>query len=293
MIENLQSRVAFQGEPGAYSEGAAYLYFNGQVLTLPCENFDDVFLAVTQGNADYGILPIENSLAGSIHRNYDLMLRHQFPIQGEYHLRVSHCLLALKEVDLDELIRVHSHPQALAQCEASLKRLGLKSVAEADTAGSARLIKELGAREAAAIASRRAAEVYDLQILVENLEDNPENFTRFLVLGQERVRGQGVSDGEYKTSVVFTLDNHPGALFKALSVFALREIDLTKIESRPLAGRPWEYLFYIDFAGHADSPSCERALAHLGEMAPFLRVLGSYPRHGIADEPAAPAKLPT
>ncbi len=289
MSEDRKPIVAFQGEPGAYSEGAALEYFDRQVITLPREHFDDVFLTLAQGEADYGMLPIENSLAGSIHRNYDLILRHQFPIQGEYHFRVSHCLLALPGVGLGEIRRVHSHPQALAQCEASLSRLGLKGVAETDTAGSARLIRELGAREAAAIASRRAAEVYELQILEERFEDNPENFTRFLVLGHQPV-GRNSDAGVYKTSVVFTLDNHPGALFKALSVFALREIDLTKIESRPLAGRPWEYLFYIDFAGHADSPSCERALAHLGEMTPFLRVLGSYPRHGMDGETSGPGR---
>ena len=292
MSENQWPAVAFQGEPGAYSEGAAFLYFEGQVRTLPCEKFDDVFLAVTRKDADFGMLPIENSLAGSIHRNYDLMLRHEFPIQGEYHLRVSHCLLALPDVKLEEILQVHSHPQALAQCEASLNRLGLKGVVEADTAGSARMVKERGDRAAAAIASRRAAEVYDLQILAENLEDNPENFTRFLVLGHQPVPGRDPDPGEFKTSVVFTLHNQPGALFKALSVFALREIDLTKIESRPLAGRPWEYLFYIDFAGHAEDESCERALAHLGEMAPFLRVLGSYPRHVLAEKAATPDQPP-
>jgi prephenate dehydratase len=271
--------VAFQGEPGAYSEAAALAYFGAPVETLPSATFDDVFSAASEARATHGLIAIENSLAGSIHRNYDLMLRHQLVIQGEFHLRVAHCLLGFPGSTLKDLEQVHSHPQALAQCEASLRSLGVKGVAEADTAGSARLIKTWGDRRRAAIASHRAAEVYGLDVLMENLEDNPENFTRFLILSRSQAPEPDPDGGDYKTSLVFSLPNKPGALFKALSVFALREIDLTKIESRPFQGRPWEYLFYIDFAGHVEAEACARALSHLDEMAPFLRVLGSYPRH--------------
>lgn len=273
--------VAFQGEAGAYSELAAFECFGEGISTLPCPAFEDVFAVVNEGECSYGLLPVENSLAGSIHRNYDLMLRNDLHIVREYHLRVSHCLLALPGVKLDNIKSVHSHPQALAQCEANLARLGVEKVAEADTAGSARQLRQDGDLHKAALASSRAAEVYNLEILAEHMEDNQANYTRFLALSQEPLKVEEPESGEYKTSVVFSLINKPGALFKALSVFALRDIDLTKIESRPIPGQLWEYMFYVDFAGHANAQNCKRALDHLGELAPFLRLLGSYPRHNI------------
>lgn len=273
--------IAFQGEHGAYSEAAAFNHFGPEITTLPCRTFENVFTTVNDGKCTYGLLPFENSLAGSIHRNYDLMLRFDLSIVSEYHLRVNHCLLALPGVQIADLRRVHSHPQALAQCETSLTRLGVERVAESDTAGSARMIREKNDKTAGALASRRASEVYGLQVLAENMEDNPANYTRFLSLSKTQKPREAVEQGDYKTSVVFSLDNEPGALFKALGMFATREIDLTKIESRPLIGKPWEYLFYIDFAGQIESSSCARAMRHLEKIAPFLRVLGSYPRHKI------------
>lgn len=277
--------IAFQGEPGAYSELAALEFFApAQVDTFPCRSFDDAFQAVVQATCSHGVLPIENSLAGSIHRNYDLLLQHDLHIVGEYPLRVQHCLLALPGTKIEDLQRIHSHPQALAQCEKNLKRLGVELVSESDTAGSARLVRERGDLHAGALASRRAAQVNALHILAENMEDNPANFTRFLVLARQPVTILNPEQGDYKTSIVFSLKNYPGVLFKALGVFALREIDLTKIESRPIPGRPWEYMFYIDFAGHKDQRNCQRALEHLQELATYLRVLGSYPRHRLEYE---------
>jgi len=278
-VEELQ--VAFQGEPGAYSELAAYEYFQKKITTLPYKTFEEVFSKTSdehQGSI-VGLLPIENSLAGSIHRNYDLMLRHDLHIIGEYHLRVSHCLMALPGVQLADIQRVHSHPQALAQCEANLAELGVQVVAESDTAGSARLLREWDDRQAAVLASSRAADVYQLEILSEHMEDNPANYTRFLALSKNPYEVDDPSQDDYKTSIVFSLNNQPGVLFKALSVFALRDIDLTKIESRPIPGQLWEYMFYVDFAGHSQALDPSRAISNLGEFAPFLRTLGSYPRH--------------
>jgi len=268
-------KVAFQGEPGAYSEQAVFNYF-GDVETQPCESFDAVFDAVNASNCDAGLIPIENSLAGSIHQNYDLLLRNQLYIVGEYLLRVRHCLIAMPDVKMEDIKKAISHPQALGQCAAYLRKNGIKAEQAYDTAGSVKMLKESGARDTAAIASRRAAELYGMQILEEGIEDNVENFTRFLAIRSEAV----VPDvpRESKTSIVFTLKNQPGSLFKAMSVFALRDIDLTKIESRPLQGKPWEYLFYVDFIGATREEISRRALDHLGEYAVTLRVLGSYPR---------------
>ena len=266
-------KIAFQGEAGAYSEQAVFEYF-GEVETQPCESFDAVFAAVHSERCESALIPIENSLAGSIHQNYDLLLRYQLHIVGEYFLRVRHCLIALPGVKKSDIKKAISHPQALGQCDAYLRNHGIKAEAVYDTAGSVKMLRESGARDTAAIASRRAAELYGMQILEEEIEDNPENYTRFLAIAREAVK----PNAEAKTSIVFTLRNEPGALFKALSVFALRNIDLTKIESRPLQGKPWEYLFYIDFIGAAYEETTKRALDHLGEYAAMLRVLGSYPR---------------
>jgi prephenate dehydratase len=278
-------RVAFQGERGAYSEAAAMALLRDEdrasIELSPQRTFDAVFEAVESGQVDLGVVPMENSLAGSIHRNYDLLLEHPLYIVAEHNLRVSHCLIGHPGVNLAAIRRVYSHPQALAQCERSLERLGLDEVIAAhDTAGSVKLIKDEGWRDAAAIAGEHAARLYEMQILLREFEDEKANYTRFIAIAREPIEPEQQPGwhGEAKTSLAFAGRNEPGLLFRCMSAFALRDIDLTKIESRPLRGVPWEYIFYLDFAGSVSDERCQRALDHLREMASFVRVFGSYLR---------------
>jgi prephenate dehydratase len=267
-------KIAYQGEPGAFSEAAAR-QVDADATLLPCYGFEDVFDAVQRGAADRGVLPIENSIGGSIHRNFDLLLEHQVPIVGEVEVPVVHHLLALPGTPMAAVKRIYSHPQALAQCDRFLRTLtGVEVLATYDTAGSAKLVAAEKLSDAAAIASARAADVFGLATLKAGIQDYEHNVTRFLVVAGRPVPAASAPD---KTSIVFTLPNEAGALFKALSVFALRNIDLTKLESRPIPDRKWEYLFYMDLAAAADDVICARALAHLAEFASTLRVLGSYP----------------
>jgi prephenate dehydratase len=274
--------VAFQGEPGAYSEQAAFEYFGKQARPIPRQSFDDVFDDVAGGKCDYGIVPVENSLGGSVHRNYDLFMRHNLHIAGEVIVRIRWYLYTLPGVQLGDITRVMSHWQALAQTERSLDKLLPHAEREQvyDTAGSVKMLSEEKRRDTAAIAGIRARDLYGLPILLEGIEDDHTNYTRFVVLSHlPSPVGEGSGVGaNFKTSIVFALRNEPGALFKAVAAFALRNIDLSKIESRPLQGSPWEYLFYLDFAGSAEEENCRRAIEHLSEFATILRVLGSYPR---------------
>ncbi|HXV98227.1 MAG TPA: prephenate dehydratase [Anaerolineae bacterium] len=269
-------RVAFQGERGAYGEAAAIAFFGDSVQFLPHSDFESVFGAVTDGQADRGVLPIENSLVGSIHRNYDLLLRHNLSIVGEIQIAIAHQLIALPGVTLADIKKVYSQPPALDQCMHSLTRLlpQAERVATYDTAGGVKMIKEQNITDGAGLASERAAAIYGMNILQADIQDNPENYTRFVVVAREPI----MPEGEAKTSIVFAMDNVPGSLFKSLAVFALRDIDLTKIESRPLQGKRWQYFFYIDFIGSQTEERCKNALNHLQEITSFFRVLGSYPR---------------
>jgi prephenate dehydratase len=277
-------KIAYQGEPGAFSEAAALQIrlADDVVEPVPFHSFEDVFDAVERGATPFGVLPIENSIGGSIHRNFDLLLEHDLPIVGEVELPVVHHLLALPGATLEGIRRVFSHPQGLAQCDRFLRTLkGVEIIATYDTAGSAKMIADQKMGDAAAIASLRAGEVFGLKALRSSIQDFAHNTTRFLIIGRQPL----FSTRADKTTIVFTLPNEPGALFKALSVFALRGIDLTKLESRPIPDRKWEYLFYVDLAASRDDVPCSRALAHLGEFASTLRILGSYPscRSGAAD----------
>ena len=269
-------RVAFQGERGAYSEAAAVAFFGDSVQPIPRHDFDSVFEAVTNNQAEWGVLPVENSLAGSIHRNYDLLLRYELSIVGEVQIPIAHQLIALPGVTLADVKKVYSHPQALAQCEQSLTKLlpHAERVVTYDTAGSIKMLKEENITDGAGLASQRAADIYGANTLQANMQDDAENYTRFVVVAREPV----VPEGEAKTSIVFSIKNQPGSLFKGLAVFALRDIDLTKIESRPLQGKRWQYLFYIDFAGSQNEEHCRNALSHLQEITTFFKLLGSYPR---------------
>ncbi|KAL7198321.1 hypothetical protein ACSBR2_020762 [Camellia fascicularis] len=289
-IHGNKLRVAYQGVPGAYSEAAAgKAYPNCEAV--PCDQFEVAFQAVELWIADRAVLPVENSLGGSIHRNYDLLLRHRLHIVGEVQLPVHHSLLALPGVRKEYLTRVISHPQALAQCEHTLTKLGLNVVREAvdDTAGAAEFVAANNLRDTAAIASSRAADLYGLQILADGIQDDSSNVTRFVMLAREPIIPR--TDRPFKTSIVFAHDKGTSVLFKVLSAFAFRNISLTKIESRPHRSRPirlvddqnegtakhFEYMFYVDFEASMAEVRAQNALAEVQEFTSFLRVLGSYP----------------
>jgi prephenate dehydratase len=274
--ESKTPRVAFQGEPGAFSGEAARGLLGHAVELIPCETFEKMFAAVESGSSDYCLAPIENSLFGSVYQNYDLLLKHNLRIVGETSLRIVHNLIAAPGTRFEDVRRVYSHPVALGQCTRFLSgQPRIHSVAAYDTAGSVKMIMESREAGAAAIASAAAADVYGAQILVPGIEDDQANFTRFLLLAREDACADAPPDAD-KTSIVFSLENRTGSLYRAMAVFALRDIDLMKIESRPLIGRPWEYSFYLDFIGAQTEPRVRNALQNLREFATSVKVLGSY-----------------
>ena len=265
--------VAFQGERGSFSEEAAYKLMGRRIRPVPCETFSATFQSVARGAAKFCLVPIENTLAGSVYENYDLLLKNHLHIVAEVNLRVVHNLIAFPGTTFARVRQLYSHPVALAQCGRFFARHPkVERIPFYDTAGSVKMLAERRIPGGAAIASRAAAAVYHARILRTHLEDHRENFTRFLLLSKT----SSVPAGANKVSIVFSTHNLPGALYKCLSVFALREIDLSKMESRPLRGRPWEYFFYLDFLGSVKEDRCRKALAHLAEVTNFLRVLGCY-----------------
>jgi prephenate dehydratase len=270
--------IAFQGEPGAFSQEAVHQLFGKNTPILACNNFESVFLALESEKVDAAVLPIENTLAGSVHENYDHLLRFDVRITAETNVRIVHNLIAAPGVRFADLRRVYSHPVALNQCLKFFARYPrIEKVPFYDTAGSVKMILAEGLKDAAGIASAVAASIYKAEILKRSIEDDRRNFTRFFEVRRTGARPRPASKGNWKTSVVFTTRNSPGALFRSLSAFALRDVNLNKIESRPLRGRPWEYLFYLDLSGREEDKKVANALNHLRESADFIRVLGSYP----------------
>jgi prephenate dehydratase len=275
--------IAFQGARGAFSEEATRKLVGADAEVLPCERFEDVFKSLKEGRTIGAVVPIENTLAGSVHENYDHLQNFELPIVAETSVRIVHNLIAPQGVPFSKVRRVFSHPVALNQClDFFAANPQVERIPFYDTAGSVKMVIEDGLTDAAGIASSVAAEIYGGRILRRSIESDRQNFTRFFLLRRpeyaKRHPVEAAKTAAWKTSLVFGTKNVPGALFRALSAFALRDLSLTKIESRPLRGRPWEYLFYLDFLGRVNSPNVQNALNHLRELADFLRVLGCYPK---------------
>jgi prephenate dehydratase len=265
-------KVAIQGELGSFSHEAVGVMLP-RTTVVPCARSAEVFDCVESGKAQAAVIPIENSLAGSVAEHFDLLLARDLFIHGEMYLRIRHNLIAPPGVKLADLRRVYSHPVALDQCRNFFrKHPGIQAVPFYDTAGSVRHVMDEHLRDAAGIAAKRAAAEYGGRVLLSGIEDDQQNFTRFLLISKSKKIGKGAD----KTSLGFALKNVPGVLFKALSVFALRDISLSKIESRPMRGRPWEYVFFADILG-GDDEAARNALRHLAEIAEFVKVLGVYP----------------
>jgi prephenate dehydratase len=279
------TRLAFQGEHGAYSEEAIIQHFGADVVTVPCHAFEHMFEAVENGTADFGAVPVENSAAGSINKSFDLLLEHDLKVHGEIMLRVRHNLLAVAG-EAGSVREVRSHPQALAQCESFMNRHNYRAVPWYDTAGSAKDLAAEPVTGVGVIASKLAAAHYGLEIVQEGIEDMRNNFTRFFVVG----KGEAPVTTNAKTSLVFAVPNTAGSLYHALGEFASRNINLTKLESRPRRNRPWQYVFYLDFDGHWQEPAASEALVRLLGRAAFVKLLGSYPAAVPTDAEQASAQ---
>jgi len=265
-------KIAFQGEKGAYSEQAVFKYFKKNIKTIPCTTFDEVFSKVKNKKIEFGIIPIENFLAGSINETYDLLKKHKLFIVGEIFLRINHCLIANKNSKKSSIKKVYSHPQALAQCKDYLNKNKFQNFATPDTAGSVRYVKKQGQIDKAAIASEIAAKTHDMKILDKNIETDHNNTTRFIIISKK----ESQKTTNPKSSIIFTTKNIPSALYKCLGGFATNNINLTKLESRPVKGNHGSYLFYLDFEGHKNNPSVKLALKELKTFTGFIKFLGSY-----------------
>jgi len=267
-------KVAFQGERGAYSEEAIYSFFKSDVEVMPYATLAETFEAVTKKKADFAVVPVENSLEGSINETYDLLLSSNLKIQAEIDLRIKHSLIARPEIKKKNIRSVYSHPQALAQCRNYIRNLGAIPVATYDTAGSVRIVQKEKSNNVAAIASSKAASIYGMNVLDDGIEDNPNNYTRFFSLSF----GEKLPTGNDKTSIIFSAKDVPGALYGVLKEFSDKGINLTKIESRPTRKKIWEYNFYLDFQGHKENDDCKEVLKFLRKKKMLIKILGSYPK---------------
>lgn len=266
-------KVGFQGERGAYSEMACYDFFGTEVTALPLPTLDDVFHAVSDETAEMGIVPIENTYAGTVTKTYELLLASELFIVGETHQRIVHCLLANPGATLEKIRRVYSHPQALEQCERFLMDLGVELMPVRDTAGGARMVKENGRADEAAVAHEACANIYGLDLLKKSIQTNPNNATRFVVISRRHLK----ITKDVKTSLVFATRHIPAALYKCLGGFATNGVNLTKIESTPNKNEESGYLFYLDLEGHPEDANVKEALEELHFFASFVKMLGSYP----------------
>jgi prephenate dehydratase len=266
-------RIAYQGVTGAFSEQAA-MQFAPDAEAVGFPTFEEAFDAAVRGECSHACLPVENSLAGSINQTYDLLTDSVLHVVGEQVVRVHHNLLALPGTRIEDVRRVYSHPQALAQCQAFLRQHRFEAVTDFDTAGAAKLLSENGGEGKAALASKRAAEAYGLEVLAENVEDLAFNYTRFFVLGADAEPRQ---EGQHKTSLVLATRHRPGDLVDCLLEFPKHGINMTKLESRPRRDKPWSYLFYVDIEGHVEEAHVAGALTGLMRKAAFVKFLGSYP----------------
>jgi len=274
-----RKKVAFQGARGAFSEEASRILLGDDLAYFPCERFEQVFRALADGKVRYAVVPIENTLAGSVHENYDHLLKFQLPIIAETRVRIVHNLITRPETKFSQIRSVISHPVALRQCLRFFeKHPQVRSEVFYDTAGSVEQVMRQRDPAVAAIASALAAQYYGAKTLRRSIEDDRRNYTRFFLLARKAPKLRAKNGQTLKTSIVFSTRNQPGTLFRCMSALALRDINLIKIESRPLRGRPWEYLFYVDLIGSPLEERYRNAMSHLAEMTEFLTVLGCYPQ---------------
>ena len=265
------TKVSFQGERGAYSEAAAMSFFDEGIETVPLPTFTDVLEHTTNDKTEYSVVPVENSIEGSVGESYDLLYSTSLNAVGEIYHKIEHCLIG--KGSLDQVDTVYSHPQALGQCRKFIQQNNMKTVPSYDTAGSVKIIKEIDKENVACIASKNASKINQVSIIKEGIADNPNNYTRFLILSKK----QGKKTHKDKTSIIFSIKHEPGALFRIIEKFNEYEVNLTKIESRPKKDITWEYNFYVDFEGNAEDAKISEMINKIKENTLFLKILGSYP----------------